>query len=153
MKNFSCRFCPILMLLAAFFLSSCSVTRFLPEESYVLDQVVIRSDSTSLNVSPFQGYVRQQPNSKWFSLFKVPLGIYTISGTDTTKRINRFIQRLGEPPVVYDEELAGRTRQNIESAVRNMGYLDADVDLDVTYKKHRAKVKYQICLRRYFSEF
>lgn len=144
MKNFSCRFCPILMLLAAFFLSSCSVTRFLPEESYVLDQVVIRSDSTSLNVSPFQGYVRQQPNSKWFSLFKVPLGIYTISGTDTTKRINRFIQRLGEPPVVYDEELAGRTRQNIESAVRNMGYLDADVDLDVTYKKHRAKVKYQI---------
>lgn len=144
MKNFSCRFCPILMLLAAFFLSSCSVTRFLPEESYVLDQVVIRSDSSSLNVSPFQGYVRQQPNSKWFSLFKVPLGIYTISGTDTTKRINRFIQRLGEPPVVYDEELAGRTRQNIESAVRNMGYLDADVDLDVTYKKHRAKVKYQI---------
>ena len=144
MKNFSCRFCPILMLLAAFFLSSCSVTRFLPEDSYVLDQVVIRSDSSSLNVSPFQGYVRQQPNSKWFSLFKVPLGIYTISGTDTTKRINRFIQRLGEPPVVYDEELAGRTRQNIESAVRNMGYLDADVDLDVTYKKHRAKVKYQI---------
>lgn len=144
MKNFSCRFCPILMLLAACFLSSCSVTRFLPEDSYVLDQVVIRSDSSSLNVSPFQGYVRQQPNSKWFSLFKVPLGIYTISGTDTTKRINRFIQRLGEPPVVYDEELAGRTRQNIESAVRNMGYLDADVDLDVTYKKHRAKVKYQI---------
>lgn len=144
MKSSSCRFYPILTLLAALFLSSCSVSRFLPEDSYVLDQVIIRSDSSTLDVSPFQGYVRQQPNSKWFSLFKVPLGIYTISGTDTTKRINRFIQRLGEPPVVYDEELAGRTRQNIESAVRNMGYLDADVDLDVTYKKHRAKVKYQI---------
>lgn len=138
------RFSIQFMLLAIVFLSSCSVNRFVPEDAYVLDQVTIRSDSSMLDVSPLQGYIRQQPNSKWFSLFKVPLGIYSLSGTDSTKRINRFIQRLGEPPVIYDEELAMKTRQNIESAVRNMGYLDADVELNVTYKKRRAKVRYLI---------
>lgn len=144
MKYFSGLYSFLALLLMVLLLPSCSVSRFVPEGSYVLDQISIRSDSADLNVSSLQGYIRQQPNSKWFSLLKVPLGIYTLSGTDSTKRINRFIQRLGEPPVIYDEELALKTRRNIESAVRNMGYLNADVDLDVDYHKHHAKVRYLI---------
>ena len=82
------------LVLACLF-QACSVSRLLPEDGYLLDKVVIRSDSASLSPAPLQGYIRQHPNSKWFSLFKVPMGIYSLSGRDSTKRINRFVRRLG----------------------------------------------------------
>ena len=103
----------------------------------MLNQVSIRSDNKELKTSPLMGYVGQHPNNKWFSLFKVPLGIYSLSGSDSTKRFNRFIRRLGEPPVIYDSVLSQKTRLNIQNAVQNMGYLNAEVKLvEVTNKKH-----------------
>ena len=131
-------------LLLAGLVGSCRVERLLPPDSLLLDKVAIRSDSASLKTAPLHGYIRQHPNSKWFSLFKVPLGIYSLSGRDSTKRINRFIRRMGEPPTLYDEQLALKTRQNIESAVQNMGYLDASVELLATKKQRKLGLLYQI---------
>ncbi len=128
------------MLLAA----SCSVNRFIPEDGYMLDKVSLQSDEPKLKTDPLQGYIRQHPNSKWFSLLKVPLGIYSLSGRDSTRRINRFIRRLGEAPVIYDREMALKTQQNIQSAVQNMGFLDADVQLDSVSRKKRMKLRYLI---------
>ena len=68
------------LVLACLF-QACSVSRLLPEDGYLLDKVVIRSDSASLSPAPLQGYIRQHPNSKWFSLFKVPMGILLPLGT------------------------------------------------------------------------
>lgn len=90
------------------------------------------------------GYVGQHPNNKWFSLFKVPLGIYSLSGRDSTKRINRFIRRLGEPPVIYDSVLSQKTRLNIQNAVQNMGYLNAEVKLVEVTNKNRIGVRYYV---------
>ena len=138
------------LVLACLF-QACSVSRLLPEDGYLLDKVVIRSDSASLSPAPLQGYIRQHPNSKWFSLFKVPMGIYSLSGRDSTKRINRFVRRLGEAPVVYDSKLALRTRQNIESAVQNLGYLDADVELHERVHRHKMSLLYQIHPRERYT--
>ncbi|MCR4921421.1 MAG: BamA/TamA family outer membrane protein [Bacteroidaceae bacterium] len=138
-------------MLAVLLLQACSASRLLPEDGYLLDRVVIRSDSASLSPAPLQGYIRQHPNSKWFSLMKVPLGIYCLSGRDSTKRINRFVRRIGEAPVVYDSRLAQKTRQNIESAVQNLGYLDADVEMQERRHKHKVGLLYQIHPRERYS--
>ena len=138
-------------MLAGWLLAGCSVSRLLPEDGYLLDRVTIRSDSASLSPAPLQGYIRQHPNSKWFSLVKVPLGIYALSGRDSTKRINRFVRRIGEAPVVYDSRLALKTRQNIESAVQNMGYLDADVELQERRRGHKMGLLYQIHPRERYT--
>lgn len=90
------------------------------------------------------GYIGQHPNNKWFSLFKVPLGIYSLSGSDSTKRFNRFIRRLGEPPVIYDSVLSQKTRLNIQNAVQNMGYLNAEVKLVEVPNKKRIGVRYYV---------
>lgn len=124
--------------------ASCSVNRFIPEDGYMLDKVSMQSDDAKLKTDPLQGYIRQHPNSKWFSLLKVPLGIYSLSGRDSTRRINRFIRRMGEAPVIYDKEMALKTQQNIQSAVQNMGYLDADIRLDTITHKRRIKLRYLI---------
>ena len=125
-------------------LVSCSVNRFVPEDHYILDKVSIQSDDSRLKTEPLQGYVRQHPNSKWFSLLKVPMGIYSLSGRDSTRRINRFVRRLGEAPVIYDRLLAEKTQQNIRLAVQNMGYLAADVELDSIQRKRKMRLRYLI---------
>ena len=83
-------------------------------------------------------------NNKWFSLVKVPLYIYSLSGRDSTKRINRFVRRLGEPPVLYDAELSQKTLLDIQNAVQNMGYLNAEADLIEVPKGNRIGVQYYI---------
>ena len=133
-----------LMFLSAFLLVSCSVSRFVPEGRYLLDDVSVRSDDKSLSTTQFQGYVQQHPNSKWFSLLKVPMSPYLMSGTDTTKWINRFLQRVGQAPVIYDQTKALRTRDDIEAAVRNMGYLHADVDLQESKRRFKLKAIFNI---------
>lgn len=134
----------LVMVFACLSFSGCSVNRFIPEDSYMLDKVSVVSDDSNLKTSDLQGYVRQHPNSKWFSLFRVPLRIYSLSGRDSTRRMNRFLRRVGEPPVIYDKEQAQQTLTNIELAVRNMGYLSAKVDLQESVRKNRVKVKYKI---------
>ena len=124
--------------------TGCSVNRFIPEGEHMLDQVSIRSDKSELKTAPLMGYVGQHPNSKWFSLAKVPLHIYSLSGRDSTKRFNRFLRRLGEPPVIYDSTLSQKTRFNIQNAVQNMGYLNAEVDLLEVPKGNRIGVRYYV---------
>lgn len=116
----------------------------MPEDATLLDRVSLVSDSAGFDASAMQGYIRQHPNSKWFSLFKAPLGIYALSGRDSTKRINRFIRKLGEEPVIYSEEIARKTQSDMVSAVRNMGYLNANVDLITQRKGHNTKLVYYI---------
>ncbi|MBQ8051439.1 MAG: BamA/TamA family outer membrane protein [Bacteroidaceae bacterium] len=113
----------------AFVLAGCSVSRFIPDGEYLLNDVKIHSTDKTVSTAPLQGYVQQHPNSRWFSAVKVPMAPYLMSGRDTTKRINRFLQRVGQAPVIYDQQKAMRTRENIEAAVRNMGYLQADASL------------------------
>ena len=133
-----------LSLLVYLSFTGCSVNRFIPEDEYMLNHVSIRSDKNELKTAPLTGYVGQHPNSKWFSLAKVPLHIYSLSGRDSTKRINRFLRRLGEPPVIYDSTLSQKTRLNIQNAVQNMGYLNAEVDLLEVLKGNRIGVMYYV---------
>ena len=114
------------------------------EDELLLHDVAVKSDNKEVPTSQLSGYVRQHPNAKWFSLFKVPLGIYCLSGTDSTRRINRFVRRLGEAPVIYDTLATARTQSDILAAVQNLGYLRATVDTVVVRHKHKASVTYQI---------
>ena len=113
-------FCRIIFacfsLLVSLSFTGCSVNRFIPEDEHMLDQVSIRSDKSELKTAPLTGYVVQHPNSKWFSLAKVPLHIYCLSGRDSTKRFNRFLRRLGEPPVIYDLDRSKMVRRKCRTS-------------------------------------
>ena len=61
-------------------LAGCSVSKFIPEGSYLLDNVKIESDNKEIKPSQMNLYVRQKSNAKWFSLVKLPMYIYGASG-------------------------------------------------------------------------
>ena len=125
-------------------MAGCSASRYIPEGEFLLDKASVSTDTPELKAAGLDGYLRQQPNSKWFSIYRVPMHIYCLSGRDSTKRFNRFLRKMGEAPVLYDEELAQMSRNSMEMAVRNMGYLNARVDLQARKRKNRLSLKYVI---------
>lgn len=126
------------------FLSGCSVSKFIPEGHYLLDNVKVESDNKEIKSSQMTAYLRQTPNAKWFSLVKLPMYIYGAAGKDSTKWMNRFLYRIGDAPRIYDPELAEETRLQIEQAVRNMGYMSGQVSMHTQTKGKKIKVYYQI---------
>ena len=125
-------------------LSSCSANKFIPENHYLLDEVDIVSDTKEITPSIFNSYLRQNPNAKWFNLVKIPMHIYCLSGRDSTNSFNKFLRKLGDEPVIYDPIVMEKSKNEIEKAVRNMGYMRAHVMLDTEKKKNKIKVTYNI---------
>ena len=124
--------------------TSCSVNKFIPENQYLLDEVKIVSDTKAVKPSLFNSYLRQNPNAKWFNMVKIPMYIYGASGTDSTKRVNRFFRKIGDAPVIYNADVAMKSKEEIEKAVRNMGYIGAKVTIHTEAKKNKLKLFYHI---------
>ena len=128
-------------------LTSCSSKKFLAKGETVLSEIKLTSAEKNFPAKHYSPYVRQQPNTKWFSLWKVPLGLYCLSSADSVKAkkgVSRFWRRMGEAPVVYDKALTALSAQNLTRAMRNDGYLHARTDTVVVRKKHKTKVEYQL---------
>ncbi len=134
--------CLVFFTLLAFY--SCSVTKYVPTGSYLLDEVKIVSKDKGVKTAPLKNYVRQNPNTKWFSLVRVPLYTYNLSGRDTSKWINRLLRRLGDEPAIYEEELTVRSQKEIQKALNNLGYMGADVKIEKKINKKKLKLTYVI---------
>ncbi len=127
-----------------FICTSCSTTKFVPDGKYLLTDVKIETDNKNVNTSQMEQYINQKANTKWFSLFAVPLGTYNLSGRDSTKWINRILKRLGEEPVLFDTLKAEMSRKNLGTLMQNMGYLHADVSLKTIANDKKIKVIYTL---------
>lgn len=140
-------------------LCACSATRHLPEGSYMLNKVRVMVDSKykDINTLAMKDYVRQKSNSRWLSTVKVPLGVWSLAGRDSTW-VNRALWSIGEAPVVFDTLLARHSCEDLKQALENKGYLDAEVALYVDYKKRKANAVYLLRpgtaykIRRYETE-
>ena len=133
---------PALFLALAMVLQGCSSGKFLSEGQQVLSSVTLKSNDRKVDASAYRGYVRQEANARWFSLVKVPLGLYCVSGRDSTKGINKFFRRIGEAPVIYEPSLAELSRDNLTMAMRNKGYLQAETERFMEEYEHKVKLKY-----------
>ena len=142
----------ILLLLTALMLGGCSATKDLPEDTYMLRNVKVVTDGKyrDINTVQMKTYVRQKTNTRWFSAVKIPLGVYAMAGKDSTW-MNRLLRQMGEAPVTYDTLLAQQTCKDLQLALQNKGYLDAEVELyadakdkklDAIYVLHPGKPYY-----------
>ncbi len=136
--------CPLLLVGWLCLLAACSATKFVPEEEHILSSVEISTDEKNFNVALLEPYIRQKANSKWFSLFKIPLATYSLSGRDTTKWLNRTLQRIGEEPVLFDTVQARLTCNDLRMAMVNMGYMHARADYSTRTKGKKLKCRYML---------
>ena len=126
------------LLACALLFGACSVSRDLPEGTYMLDKVKVMTDGSydDINPSQMKNYVRQKGNARWFSAIKIPLGVYAMAGKDSSW-VNRTLRQMGEAPVIYDTLMARQSCEDLQLALQNKGYLDAQVELFVNRHKHK----------------
>jgi outer membrane protein assembly factor BamA len=120
-----------LAVLLVLLLGSCSATRDIPEGQVMLNKVRVVADGKyrDVNAAQLKKYVRQKGNSRWFSALKIPLGVYSLAGSDTAKWINRTLHSIGEAPVIFDSVQARQSCEILQLCLQNQGYLDAQVEL------------------------
>lgn len=123
-------------------LYSCSSSKFVSENTYILEKVEIKSDKKGFDAMALEQYIRQKANSKWFSAFKIPLGTYSLSGRDTTKWINRTLQKIGEKPVLYDIQQEKASSEDLCTAMKNMGFMKANVTTEKKLNGKKIKITY-----------
>ena len=130
--------------LLALVLASCSETKYVPEDRYLLDKVRVKNDSKAVGIdlAEMRQLVRQRGNSRWFSAAKLPLATYSLSGRDTTKWINRLLRSIGEAPQLYDSASTYQSAQSLQQRLQNLGYLRGTVDVQNEVKGKKIVTNY-----------
>ena len=132
---------------------SCSSTKHVPQGQYLLDNVTLRivdKENKNSEVSTYElvNYLRQTENHKVLGGLKLQLAMYNLSGKDSTKWFNRWVQRVGTPPVIYDSTLTAASVSQLQMALVNKGYMNNSVTSQVerNAKKKKVRVTYNIRL-------
>jgi outer membrane protein assembly factor BamA len=120
-------------------LSACNPYKYVPKGQYMLKKVTLQKEKGLPSVD-YNLYLHQVPNSRFLGILDMNLFFYNLSGTDTTKWINRTLRKLGEEPIIYDEAKNERSRITMENLLINQGYYDAEVVKDVQFRKRNAYV-------------
>ncbi len=126
---------------ASLMMTGCSATRHVPEGNLLLDNVEIDVEGDKdVSSSELYNYLRQTPNHRVLGFWKLQLGTYNLSGNDTTKWYNRWVRRMGQPPVLYQQTLTDASARQLQLAMINRGYLGAQVEVDTMMRPDKKKI-------------
>ena len=131
-------------------LVSCSSTKHVPEGKLLLDKVKININDPRDDVEATQlaNYLRQNANHRVLGGLKLQLAFYNLAGKDSTNWFNRWIKRVGTPPVIYDSTLTIASADQLHTALSNRGFMNNEVTFKVNADsvKRKAQVNYDITL-------
>jgi outer membrane protein assembly factor BamA len=135
--------------LVAGILSSCSVTRRLPPDQYLLSgnrvEIAAPADlprAERIDRSELSEYIRQRPNKRIFGL-PVYLWIYNLSAPDK----QNWTKRIGEAPVIYDPLQARQSVSSISNYLWARGFVNNSVDWRADTTGRKVRVRYDAVLR------
>ncbi len=135
----------ICMSAVAALLLSCSTTRVLQDGEYRLasNKIEIMNDD-EFNPNSLQPYIKQK--HKGWSPF---LNVYNWSN-GKGKGWDKFVQRIGVAPVVYDPQQVDNSISNIDNHLEYLGYYGSHTDSEIKVKKKRVYVTYNVNLGKRF---
>jgi outer membrane protein assembly factor BamA len=122
---------------------SCNATRYVQEDEYLLHDYRIEIDNGKLDKKELNGYIKQKPNKR-ILFWRFYLSLYNLSSPEKDNGFNRWLKRIGEPPVVYDSGLKERSAEQLKLYMRNKGYYHAQVSDTTYFRNQRARVLYRI---------
>ena len=124
--------------LLCLFIVSCSVTKNIPEGQYLLDNVSLKTDSTEISSAQLLDFIKQKPNDS-----KLGLMIYNTVRNDSNW-FKKAIRKLGEPPVIYNQNSVNQSLTELSIEMINLGFLNSNVQAVVDTTGKRVKVNYLI---------
>ena len=138
------------VILLAMTVVSCSTTRVLQEDQYRLTDNNIRvTNDKKFNTASLTPYIKQKPNPSVMFGWNPFLSVYNWSN-GKGKGWDRFVQRIGQAPVIYDADLVESSIENIENHLEYQGYYGSSVEADINVRKKKVSVSYDVTLgKRY----
>ena len=131
-------------------MTACSSTKHVPQGKLLLDKVSINITDPHKEVEQAQlvNYLRQNANHRVLGGLKLQLAFYNMSGKDSTNWFNRWIQRVGTPPVIYDSTLTVASADQLHTALSNRGFMNNTVTyrVEADSTKRKACVNYDVTL-------
>lgn len=141
----------ILFALCAVFLllCSCNTTKFVPQDQYLLNKARVKCvDDKTIPTTKLSGYLRQKQNTEILGFWKLQLHVYNTAPLDTTTAANKKLAhnafKMGEAPVIYDENLTKISMQQLRQQMSNMGYFQAEVDTVKQIKNRKVNLTYLV---------
>lgn len=132
---------------------SCSVTRKLPEESYLVQKVTVEADKETpkkerIPASDLRKFIRQNPNKRFLGL-NFYVWVYEQADPEKDNWWNRFKRRIGEAPVLLDMSLTEQSVRNLKVYMDYRGVFSsqATYEVDTTSRKKRAFITYRTVQR------
>lgn len=130
--------------------ASCSTTRVLQDGEYRLakNKISVTNDK-KFNAGSLEPYLKQKPNSYLFLGWNPFLNVYNWSN-GKGKGWDKFVQKIGVAPVVYDSEMVDESIENVTNHLEYLGYYGSHVQSTISVKKKRVKVSYEVTLGKRF---
>lgn len=130
-------------------LASCKTTKFVPEGDYLLNKARVKvTDTKDVSASELRDYLRQTQNTEILGFWKLQLDIYNTAPADTTTKTKRWLannaHKIGEAPVIYDEELTRVSMDQLQQTMENKGYFNAVIDTVKKVKKRKINLTYLV---------
>lgn len=143
-------------------LFSCNPSkRLASDENLLVKNIVVKkyptnidaksSKKTRLKNDESSNYIRQQPNTKMFKVFRFHLWVYNLatrkkandkdkpkpnlSKKKKGKKTKKIKNIIGEAPVILDTNLTARSARQIEVYLNSKGFLNASVKDSTVYRK------------------
>lgn len=134
------------MLCMLLMLAACNTTRYVPEGRTLLKKNKISVDSRRIDKSEVELLVKPKANSRFLYVFgKAKLSVYSQFKDKKKNFLTRFLMNnWAEEPVLLDSLLMQNSERVVEQYLANIGYFDADVKAEVTTKKKKSVVTYNI---------
>ena len=129
----------------AVFIASCSATRSLQADEYRLagNRIEI-SNSKDFNPNLLTPYLKQKHRG-WTPF----LYVYNwVNGKG--KGWDKFVQKIGVAPIVYDPEMVDESIDNITNHLEYLGYYGSHVSSDINVKRKNVRVTYNVELGKQF---
>ena len=129
-------------------LQSCSTTKHVPKNKSLLvkNNVIIQNDYQQnflVTKSDILNILRQKPNKKIFGFYPFHLNIYNLSDSLNKNWLHKYIRKIGEEPVLFNEELFFDFLYPslIEFYEEYSGKYDHDANIRETIKKYESQYK------------
>ena len=143
----------IIMLLALLLLSSCSSTKILKDNEYMLvKNTVTMKDVKGEEFSEMVNYVQPLPNNKFMGIFNLKTSLYASAQPKLSKKTGEMKdskfrkwlrESVGEPPVLLDSLLIIKSEQRLKTVMKQKGFFHAEVSSEVFFpRKKKAQVNY-----------
>jgi hypothetical protein len=137
------RFLIIALLLSSF--AGCSPSRHLSGEQYLLQKNKIVIKDAQVSKEDLKSLVRQKPNRRILGIYRFHLNVYQFADRRGDTRFFRWMKNtVGEPPVIYQPQLTGRTNRQFELFMHNKGYFNSTIDTIIRKGNNKVWVTYHI---------